>query len=55
MRVLVRLAATLLLLAGLLLGVPSLYGWLSFGGVPWVAVVVGWLSVVASLAVLAQK
>ncbi len=44
-------AEWLLLLGGLVHGLPMLYGWLSgvTGGYPWVQVIVGWVSVIVAL------
>ncbi len=39
----------LLVFGGLMLGIPQLYRYLAFGGAPWVAVVVGWASVVVAV------
>jgi len=49
-------ASSLLVVGGLLLGVPQLYRYMSFGGAPWFAVLIGWASVlVAVLFVLPEK
>lgn len=42
-------ASSLLVFAGLLLGIPQLYRYLSFGGAPWLAVLVGWACVLVAV------
>lgn len=45
----------LLLASGLLLGVPALSSFLSFGGAPWINYLVGWASVLTALYLMLMK
>jgi len=50
-------AGVLMVIGGLVLAVPTVYDWLSSftGGLPWIQIVVGSISVVVGIMMLFQK
>ncbi len=48
-------ATSLLIFGGLMLGIPQLYRYLSFGGAPWLAVLVGWAAVIVGVLFVLPK
>lgn len=45
----------LLVGGGLLLGIPQLYQYFTFGGAPWLAVLVGWASVIVAVVITTRS
>lgn len=48
-------ASSLLVVGGLMLGIPQLYRYVTFGGAPWLAVLVGWAAVVVGVLFVLPK
>ena len=47
--------AVFLLIGGLAHLIPQLYAWLSFGGTPWIPMIVGLISVILALVMFFKK